>query len=51
MVADNVGVPGAPAYKAYMEAEEGTRWRTRAHKTHVEYQKLIPDLVLESTLA
>jgi catechol O-methyltransferase len=51
VVADNVGFPGAPEYKAYMDAEEGKRWRTRAHKTHVEYQKLIADLVLESTLA
>jgi catechol O-methyltransferase len=50
VVADNVGFPGAPDYKAYMEAEEGKRWRTKAHKTHVEYQKLIADLVLESTL-
>jgi catechol O-methyltransferase len=50
VVADNVGFPGAPEYKAYMEAEEGKRWHTRAHKTHVEYQKLIADLVLESTL-
>jgi catechol O-methyltransferase len=33
-----------------MDAEEGKRWRTKEHKTHVEYQKLIPDLVLESTL-
>jgi catechol O-methyltransferase len=48
--ADNVGFPGAPEYKAYMTAEEGKRWRTKAHKTHVEYQKVIADLVLESTL-
>jgi catechol O-methyltransferase len=51
VVADNVGVPGAPEYKAYMDREEGKRWRTQEHKTHVEYQKLIADLVLESTLA
>ena len=50
VVADNVGVPGAPAYKAYMSEEEGKRWRTKTHKTHVEYQKVIADLVLESTL-
>jgi catechol O-methyltransferase len=50
VVADNVGFPGAPEYKAYMDAEEGKRWRTKMHKTHVEYQKLIADLVLESTL-
>ena len=51
VVADNVGFPGAPEYKAYMDAEEGKRWHTKAHKTHVEYQKLIADLVLESTLS
>jgi catechol O-methyltransferase len=51
VVADNVGFPGAPEYKAYMDAEEGKRWHTKGHKTHVEYQKLIPDLVLESTFA
>jgi catechol O-methyltransferase len=50
VVADNVGFPGAPDYKAYMEGEEGKRWLTKAHKTHVEYQKVIADLVLESTL-
>ena len=50
VVADNVGFPGAPEYRAYMDAEEGKRWHTRAHKTHAEYQKLIADLVLESTL-
>lgn len=51
VVADNVGFPGAPAYRSYMDVEEGKRWHTRAHKTHAEYQKLIADLVLESTLA
>ena len=50
VVADNVGFPGAPEYKAYMTAEEGKRWHTKAHKTHVEYQKVFADLVLESTL-
>ncbi len=50
VVADNVGFPGAPAYRAYMTAEEGKRWQTRTHETHVEYQSVIKDLVLESTL-
>jgi catechol O-methyltransferase len=50
VVADNVRFPGAPEYQAYMEAEEGKRWRTRAHQTHAEYQTLIKDVVLESTL-
>jgi catechol O-methyltransferase len=33
-----------------MEAEEGRRWRTKTHRTHAEYQSLVRDLVLESTL-
>jgi catechol O-methyltransferase len=33
-----------------MNAQEGSRWRTRAHETHAEYQTLIKDVVLESTL-
>jgi catechol O-methyltransferase len=49
VVADNVRFPGAPEYRAHMEAEEGKTWRTRVHETHVEYQKLLPDVVLEST--
>jgi catechol O-methyltransferase len=48
VVADNVRVPGAPAYRAHMREQEGSTWRTVEHKTHVEYQKLIPDVVLES---
>ena len=49
VVADNVGFPGAPDYKAYMQEMEGTRYRTVEHETHVEYQAVIKDLVLEST--
>lgn len=48
VVADNVGVPGSPKYRAYMREQQGTQWDTREHKTHVEYQTLLPDLVLES---
>lgn len=48
VVADNVGIPGAPKYRAYMKDQQGTRWRTVEHKTHAEYQTLLPDLVLES---
>jgi catechol O-methyltransferase len=48
VVADNVRVPGAPRYRAYMKAHEGSTWRTVEHETHVEYQTLIKDLVLES---
>jgi catechol O-methyltransferase len=50
VVADNVKVPGAPEYHAFMKANEGTRFRTREHSTHLEYQKLIKDIVLESDL-
>jgi catechol O-methyltransferase len=48
VVADNVKIPGAPKYRAYMKAEEGRTWRTVEHETHVEYQSLLKDLVLES---
>lgn len=48
VVADNVKFPGAPEYRAYMRAQEGTAWRTTEHPTHAEYQSLITDLVLES---
>jgi catechol O-methyltransferase len=48
VVADNVKVPGAPKYRAYMQAHEGSTWRTVEHEAHVEYQTLIRDLVLES---
>ena len=48
VVADNVRVPGAPKYRAYMNEQEGRSWNTVEHRTHVEYQTLIPDLVLES---
>lgn len=48
VVADNVKVPGAPEYRAHMRAEEGRSWRTVEHDTHVEYQSLLKDLVLES---
>jgi catechol O-methyltransferase len=50
VVADNVRIPGAPAYQAFMDAAEGKRWRTIAHQTHAEYQTLFKDIVLESTL-
>lgn len=48
VVADNVGIPGAPRYRAYMKEHQGARWRTVEHKTHAEYQTLLTDLVLES---
>ncbi len=48
VVADNVRFPGAPEYRAFMAREQGRTWRTTEHPTHVEYQSLIKDLVLES---
>lgn len=48
IVADNVKLPGAPAYHAFMRANEGKLFRTREHSTHVEYQSLLRDIVLES---
>ncbi|NVN48924.1 O-methyltransferase [Mycolicibacterium hippocampi] len=48
VVADNVRLPGAPKYRAYMREQQGTRFDTIEHKTHLEYQSLMSDLVLES---
>jgi catechol O-methyltransferase len=48
VVADNILAPGAPAYRAYMRNNDGTLWLTTEHRTHVEYQSVIKDLVLES---
>jgi catechol O-methyltransferase len=48
VVADNIKFPGAPEYRAYVEARQGEDWNTIEHATHVEYQSLIKDLVLES---
>jgi catechol O-methyltransferase len=48
VVADNVKFPGAPKYRAFLQGEEGKTWRTTEHDTHVEYQSLVKDLVLES---
>ena len=48
VVADNVKMPGAPDYRDYMRAHEGRLWHTTEHETHVEYQSLLKDLVLES---
>ena len=31
-----------------MRLHQGTSWHTVEHRTHVEYQALLPDLVLES---
>lgn len=50
IVADNVKLPGAPDYLAFMRRNEGTRFRTTEHDTHAEYQTLLKDLVLESVM-
>lgn len=48
VIADNVGFPGSPRYRAYMRDQQHERWQTTEHHTHVEYQTLVPDLVFES---
>jgi catechol O-methyltransferase len=48
VVADNVGFPGSPKYRAFMREQQGKGWQTIEHRAHVEYQKLVPDLVVES---
>jgi catechol O-methyltransferase len=48
VVADNVKVPGAPAYREYMRTQQDTLWNTIEHGVHVEYQRPAKDLVLES---
>jgi catechol O-methyltransferase len=48
VVADNILIPGAPKYREYMRRQQGKLWNTVEHKTHGEYQTLIPDMVLES---
>ena len=48
VLADNMLIPGAPAFRAFMRAAERTTWRTIEHPAHVEYQSLLKDLVLES---
>ena len=48
VVADNILVPGAPAYRAHMRENDGTLWHTTELRAHAEYQSVIKDLVLES---
>ena len=48
VVADNVKFPGVPGYREHMRGRDGRDWRTTEHETHVEYQTMIKDLVLES---
>lgn len=49
VVADNILIPGTPKYRQYMRHEQEIRFRTIEHRTHTEYHRLLPDLVLEST--
>jgi catechol O-methyltransferase len=48
VVADNVKAPGVPGYREHMREREGREWRTTEHETHLEYQTLFKDLVVES---
>jgi catechol O-methyltransferase len=49
VVADNILFPGAPEYRTWMKLQEGRPWRTVEHEAHVEYQSVIPDIVMVST--
>jgi catechol O-methyltransferase len=48
VVADNILLPGSPKYRDYMKQQQGELFNTIEHKTHGEYQTLVPDIVLES---
>lgn len=48
VVADDILVPGAPAYRFHMRDHDGTLWRTTENHAHAEYQSLSKNLVLES---
>ena len=48
MVADNMLIPGSPKYREFMNQQQGKLFDTVEHKTHGEYQTLVPDVVLES---
>jgi catechol O-methyltransferase len=48
VVADNVRIPGAPKYRAYMRQQQGKQWSTTEHTAHAEYQSLFNDVMLES---
>ena len=48
VVADNMLIPGSPKYREFMREQQGRQWQTVEHKTHSEYQTLVPDVVLES---
>ena len=48
VVADNILIPGSPKYREFMNQQQGKLFDTVEHKTHGEYQTLVPDVVLES---
>ena len=48
IVADNILVPGAPDYLAYVQAS--TSYRTVVHDTHLEYMAETRDAVAVSTV-
>lgn len=48
VVADNVGFPGSPKYRRYLREQQGKSFHTVEHRSHMEYQNLIPDIVVES---
>ena len=48
--ADNLKTPGAPDYLRFMRENEGTLFHTQEHKTHLEYQRIFRDVMLESKL-
>jgi catechol O-methyltransferase len=50
VVADNILIPGSPKYRGFMNQQQGKLFDTLEHKTHGEYQTLVPDVVLESEL-
>ena len=41
-------IPGSPKYRGFMKEQQGKLFDTVEHKTHGEYQTLVPDVVLES---
>ena len=48
VMADNVKIPGAPEYRTYMREQQAKHWRSIEHRTHGEYQSLMPDIMVES---
>jgi catechol O-methyltransferase len=48
IVGDNIKFPGAPEFRAYLNERNGRDWNVTEHQTHVEYQSLLKDLVIEA---